>query len=405
MWLHQKMQFVHPPECGHTCYTLRVTNHYKSLANFFSCPLAEIHWYRSELTLRTLWLHHKMHFVDPPGYGHTLYSLRIKHHYKSLANFMSCFIANLYWFRSKGTLKTIWLHHKMHFVHPSGCGHTLYSLRIKHHYKSLANIMSCIIANFYWSRSKGTPKTMWLQHKMHFVHPQGYGYTLYSLRMKQHYKSPVNFMNSFKANSYWSRSKWTFTTMWLHHKMHFVNPPGYGHTLYSLRIKHHYKSLANIMSCIIANFYWSRSKGTPKTMWLHHKMHFVHPPGYGHTLNSLRINHHYKSPVNFMNCFIANFYWSRSKWTLTTMWLHHKMHFVHPPGCGHTLYSLWIKYHYKSLANFMSFFIANLYWSRSKGTLKNHEAASQDVAASQDALCTSSRMWAHSVQFENKTSL
>jgi hypothetical protein len=45
------------------------------------------------------------------------------------------------------TLKTMWLHQKMHFVHPQECGHTLYSLRIKHHYKSLANFMSCIIAN------------------------------------------------------------------------------------------------------------------------------------------------------------------------------------------------------------------------------------------------------------------
>jgi hypothetical protein len=145
MWLHQKMQCVHLPECWHTCYTLRVANHYKLLENFVSCPLAEIDWYRSELTLRTLWLHHKMHFVHPLGCGHMLYSLRIKHHNKSLANFMSCFIANFNWSRSKGTLKSMWLHYKMHFVHPPGCGHTLYSLRIKHHYRLLANFKSCIV--------------------------------------------------------------------------------------------------------------------------------------------------------------------------------------------------------------------------------------------------------------------
>jgi hypothetical protein len=231
MWLHRKMQFVHPPECGHTCYTLRVANRYKSLANFVSCPSAEFHWYRSELTLRTLWLHHKMHFVHPPGYGHTLYSLRIKHHYKSLPNFMSCFIANLYWSSFKGSLKTLWLHHKMHFVHPPGYGHTLYSLRIKHHYKSFANFMSCFIANLYWSRSKGTLKTVWLHHKMHFVHPPGYGQTLYSLKIKHHYKSLANFMSCFIANLYWSRSKGILKTMWLHHLMHFVHPPGCGRTL------------------------------------------------------------------------------------------------------------------------------------------------------------------------------
>jgi hypothetical protein len=213
----------------------------------------------SKETLTTMWLHHKMHFVHPPGCRHTLYSLRIKHHYRSLPNFMSCFIANLYWSRSKGTLKTMWLHNKMHFVHPPGCGHTLYSLRIKHQHKSLPNFMSCIIANLYWSRSKGTPKTMWLHHKMPYVHPPGYGHTLYSLRIRHHYKSLVNFMNCFIANFYWSRSKGTLTSMWQHHKMHFVHPPGCGQTLYSLRIKHHYKSLANFMSCFIANLYWSRS--------------------------------------------------------------------------------------------------------------------------------------------------
>jgi hypothetical protein len=117
-----------------------------------------------------------------------------------------------------------------------------------------------------------------------------------------------------------------------------------------------------------AIFYWHRSKGTLKSMWLHHKLHFVKPPVCGHTLYSLRIKHHYKSPANFMSCFIPNFYWSRSKRTLNTMWLHHKMHFVHPPGCGHTLYSLRIKHHYRSLANFMSCFIANFWWSRSKAS-------------------------------------
>jgi hypothetical protein len=196
----------------------------------------------------------------------------IKHHYKSLANHMSCFIANLYWSRSKGTLKTMWVHHKLHFIHPPGCGHTPYRLRIKH-YKSVANFMSCFIANFRWSRSKGTLKTMWLHHKMHFLHPPGCGHTLYNLEVK-HYKSLANFLSCFIANIWWSRSKGTLKTMWLQYKMNCVHPPGCGHTLHSLIIKHHYKSLANFMSYFIANFYWSRSKGTLKTMWLHHKMHF-----------------------------------------------------------------------------------------------------------------------------------
>ena len=104
--------------------------------------------------------YHKMHFVHPPRCGHILYSLRLKHHHKSLANFLSCIIAYFYWSRSKQTLKTMWLHHNMHFVHSQRCGHTLYSFRIKHHYKSLANFMSCFIANLYWSRSRGTLKTM-----------------------------------------------------------------------------------------------------------------------------------------------------------------------------------------------------------------------------------------------------
>jgi hypothetical protein len=119
------MQFVHPLGCGRTLYTFLVGNYYKSLANFVSCPLVEFYLYRSKLTLRTLWLHQKMHFVYLPGCGNTLYTLRIKHHYKSLANFMSNFIPNLYCSRSKRTLKTMWLHHKMHLVHPPGCGHTL----------------------------------------------------------------------------------------------------------------------------------------------------------------------------------------------------------------------------------------------------------------------------------------
>jgi hypothetical protein len=161
--------------------------------------------------------------------------------------------------------------------------------------------------------------------------------TLYSLRIKHHYKSLTNFMSWFIASFYWSRSKRTLKTMWLHHKMHFVLPLWCGHTLYSLRIQHHYKSLANFMSCFIANLYWSISKETLKTMWLHHKMLFVHPPGCGHTLYSLRIKHHYKSLANSMSYIIASFYWSRSERTLKTMWLHHKIHYVHPPGCGHTL--------------------------------------------------------------------
>jgi hypothetical protein len=148
-----------------------------------------------------MWLHHKMHFVHPPGCGHSLYSLRIKHHYKSLANFISCFIANCWCFKFKGTIKTMWLHHKMHLVHPPGCRQTLYSLRIKQ-FKLLANFLSCIIANFYCSRCKGTLKTMWLHHKMHFVHPPGCGHTLYSLIIKHHYKSLANFMSCFIASFY-----------------------------------------------------------------------------------------------------------------------------------------------------------------------------------------------------------
>jgi hypothetical protein len=137
-------------------------------------------------------------------------------------------------------------------------------------------------------------------------------------------------------------------------------------------------------------------KKTLSTMWLHRKMQLVHPPECGHTCNTLRVENHYKSLTNFVSCPSAEFNWYRSELTLSTLWPHHKMHFVHPPGCGHTLYSLRIKNHYESLANFMSCFIANFHWSRSKGTQKNH------VAAWQDALCTSPRMWAHSVQFENK---
>jgi hypothetical protein len=156
--------------------------------------------------------------------------------------------------------------------------------------------------------------------------------------------------------------------MWLHHRLHLVLSPGCGHTLHSLRIKHHYKSLENFQSSFIANFWWSRSRETLKTMWLHHKMHFVHPPGCGHTLYSLRIKHH-KLLANFLSCIIAIVFLPRPKGTLKTMWLHHKMHFVHPPGWGHTLHSLQIKHHYKSLTNFMSCFIASFYWSRSKGTL------------------------------------
>jgi hypothetical protein len=126
MWLHHKMHFEHPPGCGHTLYTLRARNHYKSLANFISCLLAEFHWYRSKLTLRSMWLHHRMHCVHPPGCGHTLHTVWVKNHDKSLVTFVSCLFAKFHWYRSKLTLWTMSLHHKMHFLHPPGCRHTLY---------------------------------------------------------------------------------------------------------------------------------------------------------------------------------------------------------------------------------------------------------------------------------------
>jgi hypothetical protein len=128
-------------------------------------------------------VNHKMHFVYPPVCGHNLYNLRLKHHYKSLASFKSCFIAHSYWSRSKETLKTMWLHQKMHFVHPLGCGHSLYTLRIRHHYRSLANFVSCLLAKFHWYISKSTLSTMWLYWKVQFVHPPGCGHTLYTLRV------------------------------------------------------------------------------------------------------------------------------------------------------------------------------------------------------------------------------
>jgi hypothetical protein len=88
MWLHHELHFVHPPECGHTVYNVRVRNHDKSLANFFSCLLAAIHRYRSELTLKATRVHHKMHFVHPSGCGHALFTAgkRKEHKFKPPAS-------------------------------------------------------------------------------------------------------------------------------------------------------------------------------------------------------------------------------------------------------------------------------------------------------------------------------
>jgi hypothetical protein len=202
MRLHHKMLIVHPPGCGQTLYTLRVINHYKSLANFFSYLLAELHWYRSKSTLRTMWLHHKMHFVHPPGCGRTLYTVGVRNQHKSFLNFISCLLAEFYWYKSKSTLRTMRLHHKMHFVHPPGCRHTPYTFRVWNYYKSLANFISCLLANLYCSRSKRTLKTMWLHHKMHILYPPGCGHTLsrpFSSIVGFSYPKPFLFMK--KLNS------------------------------------------------------------------------------------------------------------------------------------------------------------------------------------------------------------
>jgi hypothetical protein len=144
MWLHDMMHFVHPSGCGLTLYTVRVRNQYDSLVNFISCLLVEFHWYRSKLTLRTMRLHHKMHFVHPPGCGNTLSIVGVRNHYKSLTNFVSCLLAEFYLYRSKSTLRIMWLYHKIHFVHHPGCGHNLYTLRVTNYYRSLANFISCL---------------------------------------------------------------------------------------------------------------------------------------------------------------------------------------------------------------------------------------------------------------------
>jgi hypothetical protein len=126
MWLHHKIHFVHPSGCGHTLYTVRVRNYYESLVSFICCLLTTFqHWHICKLTIMTMWLHHKKHFVHPQGCGHILYALRIRNYHKSFANFNSCLLANFHWSRSKESLKTIWLHHKMQMLHPLGCRYTL----------------------------------------------------------------------------------------------------------------------------------------------------------------------------------------------------------------------------------------------------------------------------------------
>ena len=213
IWLYHKMQYVHPLGCGHTLYNVGVWNHYKSLANFISCLLAKLHWYRSELTLRTMWLYHKMHFVHPPGCGHTVSIVRVRNYHESLANFICHLSAEFHWYRSKLTLRTMWLHHEMHFLHPPGCGHTLSIVRVRNCYKSLANFVSCLLAELYWYRSELTLRTMWLHHKMHFVHPPGCGHTLSLMRVRNQHESLANFISWLSAEFHWYKSKFTLSTL------------------------------------------------------------------------------------------------------------------------------------------------------------------------------------------------
>jgi hypothetical protein len=223
---------VHPPGCRHTLYNVGARNHYISLPNLNSCLSAEFHWYKSKSTLTTIWVHHKMHYVHPPGCGHILYGVGVNNHYESLANFISCLSAEFHWYWSKSTLRTMWLHHKMHFVHPPGCGHTVYTVRGRNHHKSFVNLVSCLLAELYWYRSKSSLRTMQLHHKMHFVHPPGCGHTLYAVGGRNHHKSLANLVSCLLAECHWYRSKSNLRTMRLHQKMHFVHPPGCGHTLH-----------------------------------------------------------------------------------------------------------------------------------------------------------------------------
>jgi hypothetical protein len=43
------------------------------------------------------------------------------------------------------------LHHSMHFVHPSGYGHTLFtaSAAVRNQYNSLENFFRCLLEEFY----------------------------------------------------------------------------------------------------------------------------------------------------------------------------------------------------------------------------------------------------------------
>jgi hypothetical protein len=93
-----------------------------------------------------MWLQHKLHLVHPPGSGHTLYTVEVRNLNKSLANFVSCFLAEICRYRPESTLRAMWLDHKMHFIHPSGCGHGTFTVGVKNHYNSLANFVSCDLA-------------------------------------------------------------------------------------------------------------------------------------------------------------------------------------------------------------------------------------------------------------------
>jgi hypothetical protein len=90
----------------------------------------------------------------------TLYTVGRRNDYISLANYDSCILAEFHWYRSKSTLRSKWLHQKMHFLHPPGCGHTQYTWRVRTHWiHSLANFISCLLANFHWSRSEEPSKS------------------------------------------------------------------------------------------------------------------------------------------------------------------------------------------------------------------------------------------------------
>jgi hypothetical protein len=98
-----------------------------------------------------------MHLIHPPGSGHTLYPVKVRNLYESLANFISCFLAKFLENRSKSTLTNMWLHHKNYFVHPPQCGHTQYTVGVKKHDKSLANSVSYLLVEFYIDIDENQP--------------------------------------------------------------------------------------------------------------------------------------------------------------------------------------------------------------------------------------------------------